>query len=708
MNRLIVPGFVTLIALMVFVVAVLVQQLSATTDELRASVQVYNQKSSSLTEMYHIKQRRNLLLVQMYAEPDPFERDNYYLQYLELGGRFIELREAYSTLEVMPEERGAWDRLARLTQRHAEMHRDLVALVYDGAELTELRAILLGSRNSQIEESTAIRELLHVVREQEHALLQRAEGKLSGTSILSVAILLVAVALGVLITRRVARDARDVEEGLQAQVFKAESMSRELAWHASHDSLTKLTNRREFKRQLERLCQRARAEKVAHGLLVLDLDQFKIVNDSCGHAAGDTLLRQLAATMRRVLPAQYTLGRLGGDEFGVLMPQVSIRTALETAETLRALIQDYRFVWRGRIFELAVSIGVATINRDLSDASEAMTAADSACYRAKNEGRNRIHVFSGRDRWWNQEKQQSNWTHQIPQAIRDNRLVLHAQEIRRVDGQTPQHRHYELLVRMLDDAGGLVTPASFVPVAERFGLAPELDRAIIRQAFTWIGNLTRQLRTIHPDLVNEELSSFSINLSGQSLSDHELLDEVLELFERHEVLPRQICFEITETAVITNLQAARDFIQRLKEVGCRFALDDFGSGVSSFGYLKGLDVDYIKIDGKIVRQMQNGSVECAIVEAIAHVAREMRVQTVAEFAENDWTINTLRRLGVDFAQGYFVHRPQPLDDIDTSLLPQRALFNGALVPLTKPGEARRVPGRAVSGRHDSPRTHRVP
>ncbi len=675
MNRLIVPGFVTLIALMVFVVAVLVQQLSATTGELRDSVQVYNQKSSLLTEMYHIKQRRNLLLVQIYVEPDPIERDSYHQQYLELGGRFLELREAYSALEVMPEEQAAWTRLAALTQQYAEMHKDLVALVYEGADLAELRAILLGSRVTQVEETAAIRELLHVVRAQERRQLAGAEEKLSSASILSFAILLVAVALGILIARRVAGDARDVEEGLQAQVFKAEAMAKELAWHASHDSLTKLTNRREFKRQLERLCQRAQAEKVAHGLLVLDLDQFKIVNDSCGHAAGDTLLRQLAATMRRVLPSQYTLGRLGGDEFGVLMPQVSTRAALETAETLRALIQEYRFVWRGRLFELAVSIGVATINRDLSDANEAMTAADSACYRAKNEGRNRIHVFSGRDRWWNQEKQQTNWTHQIPQAIRDNRLVLHAQEIRRVDGQTPRSRHYELLVRMLDDAGGLVTPASFVPVAERYGLAPELDRAVIRQAFTWIGNLTRQLRMIHPDLVNEELSSFSINLSGQSLSDHELLDEVLDLFELHAVLPGQICFEITETAVITNLQAARDFIQRLKEIGCRFALDDFGSGVSSFGYLKGLDVDYIKIDGKIVRQMQNGSVECAIVEAITHVAREMRVQTVAEFAENDWTINTLRRLGVDFAQGYFVHRPQPVDDIDMGLLPQRALFS---------------------------------
>lgn len=673
MKRLIVSGFTALIVMMVIVVGILIDRLSVTIEELRESVDVYNRKTSLLTEMYNIKLRRSLLLIQMYAEPDAFARDDLFSQYLNLGSHFLALRDTYLDLDFTPAESAAWEHIASLITRHAEVNHALAHRALVGADLVSAQTELQGVEHSQATESTAISELLNVVREQEQYILLHAEEKYHSGVVLALGVLAMAVALGVWIARRVARELQEVTEDLQTQVFRAEAVSRELAWHASHDALTKLANRREFKRQLERLCRQAEADKLSHGLIVLDLDQFKIINDSCGHTVGDTLLRQLATSMRNTLPPNSILARLGGDEFGAIVPQANLRTALETAEKLRDLIQNYRFAWRGRTFELALRIGVVMINRDNNNPQDALTAADSASFRAKAEGRNRIHVFSARDRWWSREREQVNWTQQIPQAIRDNRLVLHAQEIRRVDGQPIGRKHYELLVRMRDDAGGLITPAAFVPVAERFGLAPELDRAIIRQAFEWIGHLNTQLRRIHPDLVNEELCSFSINLSGQSLSDYELLDEVLEQFEIHGVLPRQICFEITETAVITNLQSARDFISRLKGIGCRFALDDFGSGVSSFGYLKGLDVDYIKIDGKIVRQMQNGSVECAIVEAIAHVAREMQVQTVAEFAENDWTMLALRRLGIDYAQGYGVHRPEPLENLNFEPNRQRPL-----------------------------------
>jgi diguanylate cyclase (GGDEF)-like protein/PAS domain S-box-containing protein len=428
-----------------------------------------------------------------------------------------------------------------------------------------------------------------------------------------------------------------------------------LSWQASHDALTGLVNRREFETRLGKALDKLFHKPSGHSLMFLDLDQFKVVNDTCGHAAGDQLLKQTSALLQEVLQAGGLLARLGGDEFGVLLEDCGTDSAVEIAERLRLAVQELRFVWNGCAFNISVSIGLVHV-AEPGAIGETLQAADVACYTAKEKGRNRVQVYHPSDSELVQRVGEMAWVQRIRNGLDEQRFCLFAQEIRALNKDEPHHSHVELLLRLRDEDGKLVQPGSFMPAAERYGLMPLIDRWVVRNAFTLIAS---RLNSSTP----ARLSSCAINLSGATFGDDDFVDYVRRQFEMHQVPPGMICFEITETSAIADLPSAKRFIEALKKLGCRFSLDDFGTGMSSFSYLKRLPVDFIKIDGSFVTEILNSKIDRAMVETIVHIAKVMGKNTVAEFVESNEILDALREIGVDYAQGYAIHRPSPFENM---------------------------------------------
>jgi diguanylate cyclase (GGDEF)-like protein/PAS domain S-box-containing protein len=431
-------------------------------------------------------------------------------------------------------------------------------------------------------------------------------------------------------------------------VSEARELNRRLSYHASHDVLTGLVNRREFENRMERALKSAKARETSYALCVLDLDQFKIVNDTCGHSAGDALLGQVGGLLKSKVRWRDTLARLGGDEFGILLESCSLDEAMRTAEALREAVRNFKFTWEERTFRLGASIGVVPISADNADVASVLSAADSACQAAKEAGRNRVHSFEENDIDLMRRRREMQWAARINNALEEGRFELFRQTI--LPLQTAESgAHYELLLRMRDEAGKIVAPDQFMTAAERYGITPSIDRWVIENAFRWLVSEADE---------REKLTMCSINLSGQSLGDDKFLPYVIDQFHRSGLDATKICFEITETAAIASFSQANRFIQALKELGCKFALDDFGTGLSSFGYLKHFPVDYLKIDGSFVKEILHDPIDREMVRSINEIGHLTGKQTIAEFAENQEIINMLQSMGVDYAQGYGVSQPQ--------------------------------------------------
>jgi diguanylate cyclase (GGDEF)-like protein/PAS domain S-box-containing protein len=431
-------------------------------------------------------------------------------------------------------------------------------------------------------------------------------------------------------------------------VSEARELNRRLSYHASHDVLTGLVNRREFENRMERALKSAKARETSYALCVLDLDQFKIVNDTCGHSAGDALLGQVGALLKSKVRWRDTLARLGGDEFAILLESCTLDEAMRTAEALREAVRNFKFTWEERTFRLGASIGVVPISADNADVASVLSAADSACQAAKEAGRNRVHSFEENDIDLMRRRGEMQWAARINNALEEGRFELFRQTI--LPLQTAETgSHYELLLRMRDEAGKIVSPDNFMKAAERYGIMPSIDRWVIENAFRWLVSEADE---------RQKLTMCSINLSGQSLDDDKFLPDVIDHFNRSGLDATKICFEITETVAIKNFAQANRFIQALRELGCKFALDDFGTGMSSFGYLKHFPVDYLKIDGSFVKSMLRDPIDREMVRSINEIGHMTGKKTIAEFAENQEIITMLQTLGIDYAQGYGVSQPQ--------------------------------------------------
>jgi len=434
-------------------------------------------------------------------------------------------------------------------------------------------------------------------------------------------------------------------------VTEQRRLSQEIAFQATHDELTGLGNRRAFEQALNQAFADARHPARNHVVCYLDLDEFKVVNDTCGHTAGDELLRQIARLFSTVLREEDHLCRIGGDEFGIILTNQNVANAVLAAERLQLSLAGFRFVWREQSFGVGVSIGMVVVDANSESVGALLQAADSACYVAKEGGRGRIHVYATDDPALAQRYGVMEWVSRIEHALQNGQFVLYAQPIVPIGATRANGLHCEILLRMRDEQGALVLPGLFIPAAERYHLASRIDRWVVTHTLEWVR------------ANQDRIEQCSINLSGQSLGDKGFMAFVLQSLERSGVRCDKLCFEITETAAISNMQTANRFVATLRELGCKLSLDDFGSGLSSFAYLRNLPVDVLKIDGQFVKDIAHDPISLAMVKSIHEIGCLMGKQTVAEFVESQAILDLLLEIGVHYAQGYAVGHPVPLNQV---------------------------------------------
>jgi len=450
------------------------------------------------------------------------------------------------------------------------------------------------------------------------------------------------------------RDANNEVTGavvLLHDVTELRGLARQMSYQAAHDALTGLVNRREFERRLEESIESGHRGDGHHVLCYLDLDHFKTVNDTSGHLAGDNMLREVAKLLRDAVRDSDTVGRLGGDEFGLLLIGCPLDKARQIADDVCRAVGDYRFVWKDRIFNIGVSVGLIEISRESGSLEELLAAADSACYVAKKQGTGRVVVYSARDEALARHTGEFQWLQKLQSALKENRFQLYHQSIVPAYGDDGGGPAMEVLVRMRDEAGTEIQPVDFIRAAERYRLMGLVDRWVVQTALAALGRGAIHIAANR---------SMAINISGQTLADVQFLEFVVECLDSTGVNPAQVCFELSESSVIANLDHARRFVGVLHGMGCQFALDDFGSGLGSFSNLKNLPMDYLKIDGSFTRNLGRDTVNQAMVAAMIKLARTLDFKVIAEQVEDPAAMETLRRMGVDYIQGYAVSRPQPL------------------------------------------------
>lgn len=433
-------------------------------------------------------------------------------------------------------------------------------------------------------------------------------------------------------------------------------LRQEVERRASHDHLTGLANRAEFDRVLLEMFDSSISNDVSHALCCIDLDQFKIINDSCGHSAGDALLKEVSALLLKSVRAKDLVARLGGDEFALLLESCDLGAAQRIAQQICEKVAQIRFQQGGKFFRVGASIGVVPLDGRWENAQAAQQAADGACFAAKDEGRGRVHMYVDLDRTIMAQHDQMQWATRLQQAIDENRFELFSQPIMPIGERGEQGLHFEVLLRLRETGGNLVPPGVFMPSAERFGLAPQVDRWVVNRVFEWMKLHAAKLDEVH---------IIAINLSGKSIGDRDFHRFLIEALDRDQIPAHKISFEITETAAIGHLDIATEFITMLQQRGARISLDDFGSGMSSMAYLKHMAVDYLKIDGQFVKDMASDAVDCAMVRSINEIAHLTGKITIAEFVENEDILKLLEDMGVDFAQGYHIGKPKPIDKIFT-------------------------------------------
>ncbi len=439
-------------------------------------------------------------------------------------------------------------------------------------------------------------------------------------------------------------------------VSEEHEMQEELEYQARHDTLTGLIDRAEFKQQLSDALQSVKVSDQQHALCYMDLDQFKVVNDACGHAAGDELLVQLSALLLSEVRDTDVLARQGGDEFAILLKNCPLDLAISKTESLLDVVKTFRFVWEGKRFDVGFGVGIVPLTKNSGTTEDVLRAADIACYVAKSRGRNQLFVYEVDSPELEKHRGEMRWATRIGEALEKKQFQIFYQTIRSLSESESSVFHCELLMRREDENGGLSSPEEFIPAAERFNLMPDIDRWVVDAALPKIAQLSQQAEK------NGERVLCGINLSGQSLGDETFYLYVNALIDRYAVPTQAICFEVTETSAISNFDVALQFISRMRERGCSFALDDFGTGVSSFSYLKKLPLDYVKIDGSFVRDLLDNPVDEVMVASINQVAHALHIKTIAEYVESDELLEKLRELGTDYAQGYLIAKPAPLDE----------------------------------------------
>lgn len=631
-------GFAVVLGLMSTLVYVSLAQLRAIDQDTARMVQQTNAKTGAANIMRDAIRLRTHSLYVMLSTDDPFELDEQSILYHDYAGTYIGARERLLQAQLNEGERALLRQLDQATRKAQPENDKALSLVVEGAQGSRVLDQIRIAQRAQQEVLNLLDRLVSLESAHTgHALTLNREHYIYTRNqllALSAATVVICLLIALIVVR------------------KAAARNRHISHQASHDSLTGLINRRQFEDDLRALVARTARERSVHALFYMDLDQFKIVNDTCGHAAGDELLRQISTELRQHIRKADVLARLGGDEFGVLLCDCDAVEASRVAETLTRVVRNFRFLWGENSFVVGASIGVVSISAATPDVEELLSMADAACYAAKDQGRNRIYVYQENDAELSRRHSEMQLTGRISRALEEDRFVLFCQEIMPTSG-TCARRHHEVLVRMRDANQGLLPPGGFIPAAERYGLIVELDRWVLKNTVRWLSTQALDPATL----------TLAVNISGSSLSDRSFLDYVVDQLHTYSAPARSLCFEITETCAIANYTAAERFMKVLKEMGCQFALDDFGTGLSSFHYLKNLPVDYLKIDGGFIRDLTRHQVDVAMVRAINDIAHVLNTRTIAEFVESEAILSLVRELGIDYAQGFAIGRPAPLEDL---------------------------------------------
>jgi len=632
-------GFGAVLVIVFMLVFIALNQMQMLNNSISSLVEETNAKTAAANTMRDAIRLRANSLKAMWLTTDPFKRDEEYIRFLGYAGPYGRAREVLVSKTMDAREITIHKKLSEGTRR-AQPENDYAAdLLLSGVSGKDVEIAMQVAANSQERLLELLDELVDLEQKNAEAAIEISAVHYQETRRKMFA--LAAVALGFalmiawLVTHRIAEK------------------NQRISYQASHDELTGLINRREFERHLEYLIELAVSDEREHALFYMDLDQFKIINDTCGHLAGDEFLRQLAVIMKSKLRKADVLARLGGDEFGILLMDCPLDKAADIGEALRSAVEHFHFFWEGRTFTAGISIGIVSVKSNGMNPAMALSTADTACYMAKEAGRNRVHTATIDDQEIIRHRGEVKLVTRIKEALEQDRFCLYYQPVVPTGQVQALSGRVEILVRMIAPDDSLVQPGSFIPSAERYNLMTDIDRWVVMHALGWL--------EAQPPVGDPPV--FMINLSGQSLSDKQLLSDIVDRLYVSTVKPAQLCFEITETAAVSNLSSATEFMETLKALGCQFALDDFGSGLSSFTYLKRLPVDYLKIDGSFVREIASDPISFAMVKSINDIGHVMGKLTIAEFVEDAAILEEVKSLGIDFAQGYGIARPKPLDDL---------------------------------------------
>jgi len=643
-------GFGGLLVIMGIGATFSIIQMYKTVEYMTELVEITNNKINLAHSMRDHIRLRGEVLTAMYLSDDFFYREEKRLTLSEHGLKYLKAREKLQAYGLNEAEKNVFEKIKPIARIARTANLDLSEALLTELDHETLKQKFISAAKYRNDLNEALGDLIVIQRENTQAALETSIKLTRQTQFIVILLSVTGFIIGIIISLFVIRKSAKKNLDIQHQ--------------ASHDSLTQLVNRLEFEYRLDHVLNNAKTNHKEHVLCFLDLDQFKLINDACGHEAGDALLKNITKLLLDNIRGRDTLARLGGDEFGLLLESCPIDNAILVCEGLVNLVQDYKFTWEDRMFNVGVSIGVTPVNDHSESVSQLMSQADIACYAAKDMGRGQVHVHELSNEHVKKIHKELGWIADIGKSISENRFKLFSQPIAAINGDTSITMH-EVLLRLKDDDGNYISPGAYIPAAERFDLMREVDIWVIKQTFDFLSQLHNKTSRINLKLF--------INLSTNSLSDKNICDFILDNIKSSSIPTGSICFEITESAAIRNITKTAAFMKELQGSKCSFSLDNFGSGMSSFTHLKDLPVDYLKISGALVKNIADNTLDHAMVAAINQIGKIMHIRTIAEHVENARILRKLEQIGIDYAQGYHISKPKPIEEIEPLLITRPTL-----------------------------------
>jgi len=632
-------GFTGVLALMGLISFISLSQMNTITEKMSSLLEETNAKTSAANNMRDSIRLRGDVLNNMYLTDDFIARDEYRLQLSAYGLNYKKSKDFLSSFHMSAREAKLLDQIIKRSRVAKEYNDTAADNLLSDLPKKDIQNQLLLANEARQEMLASLNELVILQEKVTHSVINEAKEYQETISHIILLLSLAAFFIALYIAQLVIRE--------------TSKKNSEIHFQATHDELTKLVNRKEFNHRLKEAFNNARDNHETHALCFLDLDNFKTINDSCGHKAGDELLIQLTRTIKNNIRSHDTLARIGGDEFGLLLEGCSLDKAVEIAEGIISLIKNYEFNWQDKKLHVGVSIGLVMITRATQNIEKALSEADTACYVAKDMGRNQVHIHGLDDDLVKKMHKELSWVADINNVENINRFSLYLQKIKSIQtGKTTSM--YEVLLRLNDDEGTLISPGSDIPAAERFSLMKNVDRWVIKKTF-------KQLSKLYETIPNCNVRLF-IKISENSLTNQTFSDFIIKQYKKHNITHDAVCLEISEALAVKNINQAADIISALRKHNIKFALDNFGSGISSFSYLKNLPVDYLKIDGNIIKNISHNTTDKAMVAAINQIGKVMNIETIAKHVENVFTLNQLKDIGIDYAQGFYLGKPKQINE----------------------------------------------